>query len=226
MRQVEFENGQLSLVLNTQGPRKGPTLLFLHAGESRSHWAPLYSHLRPKHWRLVAPELTSRVDGEDVRHYSLQDFVADGYEVIRHLNGRPLVLVGSSLGGLMALMLTMRHPLLVNGLVLLDAPVATLEQSGNLLAGNGFARNLLADVLSNPELCSEAARSVSIPTLFLHGTDNPLVGESELRKLREEIPHVETVAVEAGQQIAKDNPQAIAERLGDFVPSLMPEVIH
>ncbi|MEX1032508.1 MAG: alpha/beta hydrolase [Cellvibrionaceae bacterium] len=245
MREQHIEKGEVTLVMNTQGPRAGPTLLFLHAGgESRSVWQPVFARMKPKHWQLIAPDLRGHGDSSRAREYVLDDFVADGYEIIRRLKGRPLVLVGSSLGGLMALMLTMQYPLLIDGLVLLDSPTrlstaAAKWESQKILEGITQQRHLhshldpqlasdqlLADILSDPERLSRAAQSVAVPTLFLHGTKSEAVGEIELAGLRQDIPHVEIERIDAGHLIARDNPAAVAEKIAAFVPTLVRDTVH
>ncbi len=52
--------------------------------------------------------------------YRLQDFAEDNTEFVRRLK-TPAVIVGHSLGGVVALMLAARHPEQVKGLVIEDA---------------------------------------------------------------------------------------------------------
>src|SRR5690606_6326532 len=184
MPQLEIEQGDMTLVLNTQGPRKGPTVLFLHdGGESKSVWSPVFSRLRPKHWQLVAPDLRGHGESGRALEYQFDDFLADGYEIIRRLKGRPLVIVGDGVGGHMALMLAQRHPLLIDGLILLDTPtrlsqtLAKRESEKILSSITSSSRTtptidprfasdqLLEDILSDPAQLAKAARSVSVPTL-------------------------------------------------------------
>jgi pimeloyl-ACP methyl ester carboxylesterase len=243
MRQLEIERGDVTLVLDTQGPRKGPTLLFLHAsGESRSVWAPLFSQLRPKHWQLAAPDLRGHGDSSRAQAYCVEDFINDGHQIISELKGRPLVVVGSSIGGLLALLLAQRYPLLIDGLVLLDAPTHVAHQAleresesfvetiTKKLNAFSFVDPQLAsgqlekEILADSARLGEAARSVSVPTLFLYGKRSPAVREKTLRELQKNIPHVEIGEIDAS--FARDNPQPVSDRIAAFVPSLIPEIIH
>lgn len=243
MRQLEIERGDVTLVLDTQGPRKGPTLLFLHAsGESRSVWAPLFSQLRPKHWQLAAPDLRGHGDSGRAKTYCVTDFIHDGHQIINRLKGRPLVVVGSSVGGLLGLMLAKAYPRLIDGLVLLDTPScvarsAAEQESQSFM--DAITRKLNAFSFVDPQLASgqlerdivaaserlrEAARSVSVPTLFLYGSRSTAIREKELEQLRSDIPHVEIGAVDG--TIARDNSQAVSDRIAAFVPTLIREIIH
>lgn len=236
MARIEIQQGDITLTMKTQGPRKGPTLLFLHAaGESRSVWSPIFSRLRPQHWQLAAPDLGG--DGGHAQDYLFDDFLSEAHQIIRGLKGRPLILVGSAVGGFMALMLTMQYPALIDGLVLLDAPSRPSmgaartgrQNKGERLGQNADAApntGLLKDIFANPLPLARAAQSVSVPTLFLYGSHSEIVGEEELHGLRLDIPHVETVKIDAGHSIARDNPQAVADEIAAFVPTLIRETIH
>lgn len=245
MRQIELDRGDITLVMNTQGPRRGPTLLFLHGGgESRDVWSPVFAQLRPNHWRLVAPDLRGHGESGRAKDYRFDDFVDDVHQILKRLKGRPVVLVGSSIGGLVALMVAATYPTLVDGVVLLDAPSrlspAAVKREGQKLVegisrGCGvlshvdpelMAGRLIEEVLSRPERLTEAARAICVPTLFLHGTESETVGQTEVRRLSEDIPHAEITSVDAGHLIARDNPQAVASRIAAFVPTLIPEAIH
>ncbi|MCW8196215.1 alpha/beta hydrolase [Proteobacteria bacterium 005FR1] len=243
MRQLEIERDDVTLVLDTQGPRKGPTLLFLHAsGESRTVWTPLFSQLRPKHWQLAAPDLRGHGDSGRSKAYRVDDFIKDGYQIINRLKGRPLVIVGSSVGGLLALLLAKQYPLLIDGLVLLDAPsyatppavehdsqsfMNTITKKLNAfsfvdpqLASGQLEREILAE----PARLAEAARSVSVPTLYMYGSRGTGMGENTVEQLRRDIPHVEIGEVDASS--ARENSKVVSDRIASFVPTLIPEIIH
>lgn len=245
MPQLEIEQGDVTLVVSTQGPRKGPTVLFLHdGGDSKSVWSPIFSRLRPKHWQLVAPDLRGHGESGRAVEYQFDDFLADGYEIIRRLKGRPLVVVGDGVGGQMALMLAQRHPLLIDGLVLLNAPTRLSQalakrESQKILSSLTSAAKatptidprfasdqLLEDILSDPERLAQAARSVSVPTLFLYSSDSDAVSSDDVAAVQKDIPHVELGVIEASQCVATDNPQALADYISDFLPTLIPEIIH
>lgn len=243
MPQLEIQRDDVTLLVKTQGPRKGPTLLFLHAdGESLSDWSSVFSCLRPRHWQLAAPDLGGRGEIGPARNYAFEDFLGDAHQIIQGLKGRPLVLVGSSIGGLMALLLIEHYPSLVDGLVLLDTPshlpLEVTKRSHS--AADGISKSgspvrrdpqtgsklLLESALSDPLRLARAAQSVSVPALFLYGSKSELVGEKEICRLRRDIPHLETETVDAGHLIAQDNPQGVADKIASFVPTLIPETIH
>jgi pimeloyl-ACP methyl ester carboxylesterase len=108
--------------LDYGGPAAGPELVLVHGlGGSAVNWAALAPSLA-HHGRVVAPDLAgfgrtqSSGRSTNVAHNAklLRRFVEEV------LGGGPVVLVGNSMGGLISLMLTDRHPELVSGLVLVD----------------------------------------------------------------------------------------------------------
>lgn len=56
----------------------------------------------------------------DTSEYTLETYVAQLAQLLRHLGGRPVVLLGSSMGGSVAIAFAARHPALVQRLILND----------------------------------------------------------------------------------------------------------
>ncbi|WP_461023779.1 alpha/beta fold hydrolase [Thalassiella azotivora] len=110
------------------GSRPGrPTAVLVH-GLSGAHanWSTVAPHLLAAGYRLVAPDLPGHgltpPAGRDTRLPALADLLA---EVVRRVADGPVLLVGNSLGGLLAVEHAARHPDTVRLLALL-APVAPL----------------------------------------------------------------------------------------------------
>lgn len=115
------------------GPADGPPLVLVH-GLGGSHL----------NWDLVAPQLAlrHRVIAVDLPGFGLSAPGAQPSTVpvnvgllerfVRRVAGRPAVLVGNSMGGMIAILLAARRPELVSGLVLVDPalPPAELRPTG------------------------------------------------------------------------------------------------
>ena len=57
MARVTVRNGAVELVCDVEGPRRGPTVLLLHAGgENRSVWRAVTPSLVAAGWRTMAPD--------------------------------------------------------------------------------------------------------------------------------------------------------------------------
>jgi pimeloyl-ACP methyl ester carboxylesterase len=102
------------------GPR--PPLVMLHGGAWR--WQEFLSLIpmlaRQRH--VFAFDLRGNGCSEWAASYRLADFGEDIAEFVRHQDS-PLVLMGHSLGGVVALMTAARCPEKVRGLIIEDAPV-------------------------------------------------------------------------------------------------------
>ncbi|WP_245642104.1 alpha/beta fold hydrolase [Nonomuraea candida] len=105
----------------TQGagdPGGGTTVLALHGHFGRARaFAPLAAALAPRH-RLIALEQrghghSDRGDGD----FSPDAYVADAAAFLRGLNLGPVVVLGHSMGGVVAFRLAARHPDLVRALI-------------------------------------------------------------------------------------------------------------
>ncbi len=121
-----FETGTVTLNYLEAGPPTRAPLVLLHGGAWR--WQE-YLTLIPalaQRWHLYALDLRGNGrSGWVAGQYRLADFTEDAAAFLRGLP-RPAVLVGHSLGGVIALMVAGRCPDRVKALVLEDVPV-TLE---------------------------------------------------------------------------------------------------
>jgi pimeloyl-ACP methyl ester carboxylesterase len=127
-RRKRLRVGEVSLVYYRLGPaRIGPEeaepWVLLHGlGSVAASWSPVLRAFR-RDCALVVPEL-SEIGGSEVPGHGLG--VRQGAEVVARLieeefAGRPVTLVGLSLGGWLAARLALERPELVSRLVLIDA---------------------------------------------------------------------------------------------------------
>lgn len=123
----------LTLVGDAWGAPDAPPVLFLHGGgQTRHAWSGSCAVVAAHGWRAIA--LDQRGHGESGRaphgDYEDADFAQDVVAVVRAL-GRPVVLVGASLGGLASLLASHAHPDIARAVVLVDV-TPRLEQTGVL----------------------------------------------------------------------------------------------
>jgi pimeloyl-ACP methyl ester carboxylesterase len=108
------------------GASSGKPLVMLHGGAWR--WQE-YLSLIPslgRRWHIYALDLRGNGrSGWVPGQYRLEDFREDNAEFVSRLNA-PAVLVGHSIGGVIALMVAARHPDKVKALIIEDSPL-TLE---------------------------------------------------------------------------------------------------
>jgi pimeloyl-ACP methyl ester carboxylesterase len=117
-----FDTGELTLSYSEGGA--GAPMVLLHGLTSnKSAWLPLLPALAATH-RVYAFDM--RGHGKSGRapdnHYRILDYARDVIAFLKHL-GVPVVLMGQSLGGLVALVTAAQYAEGVRALVLLDPPL-------------------------------------------------------------------------------------------------------
>lgn len=118
-----------------EGPAEGPTLLLLH-GVTRCwrDWQPILPGLI-RDWRIIG--LDQRGHGGSGRgtSYLVADYVADAVRFVREEMAAPLVILGHSLGAMVAAGVAAEVPELVRGIMLEDPPFHTM---GNRIAATAW----------------------------------------------------------------------------------------
>ncbi len=123
MDEKTFNTGELALNY-AEGPDNGAPMVLLH-GTARwwRDWEQMTPHLE-SNTHLYAVDLRGH-GGSDrgSDHYILSDYARDITAFLRDVVREPAVLVGSSLGGLTALVVAGQSPELVRAVVPLDPPI-------------------------------------------------------------------------------------------------------
>ncbi|GBD10453.1 4,5:9,10-diseco-3-hydroxy-5,9, 17-trioxoandrosta-1(10),2-diene-4-oate hydrolase [bacterium HR23] len=148
----------------------GTPVLLLHGlGASWVAWEPLLPRLAP-HLRVFAPDLPGHGDSDPLRPYSLDNATPWMEGLLEALGIERVVVVGNSLGGLIALHFTLERPRRVSHLVLVDSAglgrevalslrLATLPVIGEMLEApseRGTQRLLRRLVFADPRLITPA----------------------------------------------------------------------
>lgn len=107
-----------------------PAFVFLHGWAcDRRTWAPQVADLSASH-RCIAVDFRGRGDSPPTPPFDAPTAAEDVAALIGELNVGPVVLVGHSLGGLVALLVNYHHPDLVLGTVMGDAPLTAASGGG------------------------------------------------------------------------------------------------
>ncbi len=125
-QEMLFETGKVKLNYLDYRPAPGEPLVMLHGGAWRwQEYLSLLPHFAQR-WHIYALDLRGNGrSGWVSDHYRLEDFTEDNGEFVRRLTA-PAVLIGHSLGAVIALMVAARCPEKAKGLIIEDAAL-TLE---------------------------------------------------------------------------------------------------
>ncbi|QFG22740.1 alpha/beta fold hydrolase [Actinomadura sp. WMMB 499] len=99
------------------GRGDGAPILALHGHFGRARcFAPLAAALAPR-YRVIALEQRGHGHSDRAGDYGPDEYVADAAEFLRGLGAGPVIVLGHSMGGVVAFRLAARHPELVRALV-------------------------------------------------------------------------------------------------------------
>jgi pimeloyl-ACP methyl ester carboxylesterase len=117
------------LVFDDRGAGE-PVFVFVHGWAcDRSFWAPQFDDLSRDH-RCVSIDLRGCGESQAAAPYHASQAADDVISLIDALHLSGAILVGHSLGGLIALLINERRPELLNGIVLGDSPLDEKSVAG------------------------------------------------------------------------------------------------
>lgn len=135
-RTIDLGEG-MAVAVDEAGAGQRPLLLVHGFTGARTDFADHLSALADAGWWAVAPDL--RGHGESVKPageeaYSLDHFAADVWALVDALGWDRLVLLGHSMGGMVAQVAAVRRPAALDGLVLMDTTHGPIDLDAELAA--------------------------------------------------------------------------------------------
>src|SRR5438270_12167901 len=123
MQQRTVDAGGLSIAISEAGTGGRPLLMVHGFTGAKEDFGDVLDRLADAGWHAVAPDLrghggSSQPSAED--DYDLELFADDLWALVDALGWQQLVLLGHSMGGMIAQVATARHPSRLRGLVLMD----------------------------------------------------------------------------------------------------------
>lgn len=113
--------GGVRLAYEVAGDLDAPPMVLLHAlGERATSWEPVRDRFSEQ-FRVFAIDVRGHGDSDWPRTYSFQLMCDDVAEVIHQLGLRRIILLGHSMGGVVAYLLAMQRPDEVERLIVEDA---------------------------------------------------------------------------------------------------------
>jgi pimeloyl-ACP methyl ester carboxylesterase len=123
------EGGEISVDAATirfraWGPRDGPGVVLVHGGAAHARWWDHIGPLLADGFRVVALDLSGHGDSEQREDYSLDQWADEVLAVVSAGGiGKHPVIIGHSMGGLVALRCAARYGPQLRGAVAVDSPV-------------------------------------------------------------------------------------------------------
>ncbi len=138
-RRLELPGRGTIFVREAAGPSGAPTVLLVHGllASADLNWSLAVPELAAQ-FRVIAPDLRGHGDGIPTRRFDGAQCADDLAAIVELLELGRVIVVGYSLGGLVAQLFARRHPEMVSGMVL----CATAHNFAS--AGGGVAMRLLA----------------------------------------------------------------------------------
>jgi pimeloyl-ACP methyl ester carboxylesterase len=131
MAEQSFDAGAVAINYAVEGPADGPPIVFLHGVMGRwQAWLQVMPAFAGE-WRVYALDHRGHGrSGHAPGRYRILDYAEDAAGFLRGVVGRPAVLVGHSLGAIIAVAVAADAPELVRAAVLEDPPIgAFADQS-------------------------------------------------------------------------------------------------
>jgi pimeloyl-ACP methyl ester carboxylesterase len=163
------------------GPDGAPTVVLVHGlGGSHLNWDLIAPLLRP-HARVFAIDLPGfGLSEPGHRLATVQNNVKVLDRFVREIAGAPVVLIGNSMGGMISILQTSRHPETVSGLVLLDPAIPGPRRKLDSRVAANFAMFAVPGVGERflaARRRRRGARATVLDTLELCGLDPDAVPE-------------------------------------------------
>jgi pimeloyl-ACP methyl ester carboxylesterase len=173
-RIVALPGGDLQV--REDGPASAPDVVLIHGFASSMHWwTPVASRLA-KRFHVIRIDLLGHGGSEKPRHgYSMTNQARLAALVLHSVGAHDAIVVGHSLGGVVATALAERDPRLVKAVGVVDSPPN--KDAGELpfTARLGFVpvlgealRRVIPDSVVRDSLGSEFASGFHVPDQFVH----------------------------------------------------------
>lgn len=200
-----------------------PVVLLPGTGETGENWDVVASSLHSSR-TVYAVSLRGHGGSDWPGHYSIQAMADDVAGLLPQLDGRPLDLVGHSLGGLVACAVASAHPELVRRLVLEDVGVPHARTAAPPSRPDGALEFDWAVVEQvRPEIDSpdprwpEVVARIAVPTLAIAGGPASHVPQDSIAELVGTVRDGRAVTVAAGHLVHETSPEDFVGHLLSFL---------
>jgi pimeloyl-ACP methyl ester carboxylesterase len=210
-------------------PGELPTVVLVHAtGETSEDWTAVAAALATDRL-VVAVDLRGHGSSPWTGSYALPELADDLAATVDRLvaadpQGRPVDLVAHSLGGLVAVLVSGRHPHLVHRLVLEDVPVPhpreprpPVRPGGELDFDWEAVTQVRAQIDAPDPRWPQWAGSVVAPTLVVWGGPSSPMPADHVRQMAESVAQGRLERIDAGHLVHAHEPEAFTAAVRAFL---------
>lgn len=128
MTDITILNGTIKLAASVHGPAGAPNVLCLHGiSNSRDTWYEAVERLKDR-FRVWTLDFRGHGHSDRAQRYLVEDYTSDAESILDHI-GQPTVVVGHSLGGIVAVRLAQYSNENVRAVFLEDPPMYLNEKA-------------------------------------------------------------------------------------------------
>ncbi|WP_155298485.1 alpha/beta fold hydrolase [Deinococcus kurensis] len=195
-----------NFVYRETGTADRPTVLALHGmGRDGSDWDATAQALAPE-FRLVAPDLRGHGQSVWTGQYSLEAMRDDVAAFVDALQLDDFVLLGFSLGGVVAYLYAQAHPARVRQMITVDTPLPTTWEQAPppAQAPEGVRHDWNATTQLFPELHTTNDRwwhdlaRITCPALLLRGGEASWMPQDRIEETARRMPNARVIEIPGG----------------------------
>ena len=221
----------MDIKLNYEEKGSGDVLILLHGnGEDHSNFVAQIEYFS-KQYRVIA--LDTRGHGLSPRGekpFTISQFADDLYDFMKELGIARANILGFSDGGNIALIFALRHPEMVDRLILNGANLfndgckkavnrwVENEYKLALERGDADTASMMALMIFEPNLKTEDLKVLKMPVLVIAGT-NDMILKNHTKLIAHSIANSTLVFIEGDHFIAYKNPVAFNTAVDSFLNS-------
>lgn len=197
------------LAYRVWGKPDAPAMVLLHGigGGGPGDWDTVAASLSDR-WRVYALDQRGHGRSDWSGGYSMESLVADVRGFFATLGLTQAVVIGHSLGGVVAYLLAARHPQRVTALVVEDVgllyprPKVTPQRPEGELPFDWAAVLALRSQIDEPDpRWRDEARAVTVPTLLVSGGPTSHICQETIAELAQALPQGELTTIDAGHMV-------------------------
>jgi len=213
------------LAYRVWGKPDAPAMVLLHGigGGGRGDWDMVAESLADR-WRVYALDQRGHGRSEPCADYAIDSLVADVHGLVGILGLTRTVVIGHSLGGVVAYLFAARYPQLVRALVVEDAgllyprtPVPIQRPDGELPFDWSAVLALRGQIDRPDPRWREQARRVTVPALFISGGPASYIRRETITELAQVLPRAEVTTIDAGHMVHQQRPAEFAAAVSEFL---------